>query len=251
MKRISLLCSAALLLAACGAPTTPATEETAAPATIASAEPCPDDGPRFAVTGLCTGRISNYLDPAIGLISETPDGCDWTYTEMPFSTNDEALIYRSLTCKGVTTTLEFHGGARSVELGYKTSALFEVPADAIDPVRFFVADPAAPQKAIRDLFEGIPADERPKCEIRKINLEGWPADALAIAYSDAERARLPTDEPIAMCGEFGRDEDSASYWRVFGGYAWFFNMGQDAQDFDPGSFMIFRKDAAGAWNLVP
>lgn len=251
MKRISLLCSAALLLAACGAPTTPATEEAAAPATTASAEPCPDDGPRFAVTGLCTGRISNYLDPAIGLISEMPDGCDWTYTEMPFPTNDEALIYRSLTCKGVTTTLEFHGGARSVELGYKTSALFEVPADAIDPVRFFVADPADPQKAIRDLFEGIPADERPKCEIRRINLEGWPADALAIAYSDAERARLPTDEPIAMCGEFGRDEDSASYWRVFGGYAWFFSMGQDAQDFDPGSFMIFRKDAAGAWNLVP
>jgi hypothetical protein len=253
MNRISLLCSAALLLAACGGPTAPAIDGAAAPEAISAspdAAPCPDDGPRFAVTGLCTGRISNYLDPAIGLISETPDGCQWNFTEMAFPGDEEVLIYRALTCKGVATALEFHGGAHSAALGYSASALYGEQALEIEPVRFFVSDPADPQKVIRDLFEGIPADERAKCGIQPLGVQGEPSDALVIQYNAADRAKQPTDEPISMCGEFGRDEDSAAYWRIFGGYAWFFSLGQDTPDFDPGSFMIFKKDAGGAWNLA-
>jgi hypothetical protein len=248
MKRSGMLCGAVFLLAACGGPAAP-TPDAPAPA-AAETSSCPDDGPRFAVTGLCTGRISNYLDPAIGLLSETPDGCQWNFTEMAFPGNEEALIYRALTCKGVATTLELHGGAHSATLGYTASALYGEQAASVEPVRLFVSEPADPQKAIRDLFEGIPAAERANCEIAPYGVQGEPADALVIQYTEAERKKHPTDEPIAMCGEFGRDEDSASYWRIAGGYAWFFQMGQDTPDFDPGSFMIFRKDAAGAWNHV-
>lgn len=254
MKRISLVCSAALLLAACGAPTAPATEEAAAPEAISAkpdAAPCPDDGPRFAVTGLCTGRISNYLDPAIGLISETPTDCQWNFTEMAFPSDDEALIYRALTCKGVATQLELHGGARSAALGYVTSAFYGDQAVDVEPVRLFVSDPVDPQKAIRDLIEGVPVDERAKCHVEPLGAPGAPADALVIQYNATDRAKLPMDEPVSMCGEFGRDEDAATYWRILGGYAWFFSLGQDTPDFDPGSFMIFKKDATGAWNLAP
>lgn len=253
MNRTVMLCGAALLLASCGGQAAPAGQQAAAPEVISpkpEAAPCPDDGPRFAVTGLCTGRISNYLDPAIGLISETPDGCDWSFTEMAFPGEEEALIYRALTCKGVATRLELHGGAHSAALGYAASALFGEQALAVEPVRLFVSDPADPQKVIRDLFEGIPAAERAKCSIQPLGVQGEPSDALVIQYSEADRSKLPMDEPITMCGEFGRDEDSASFWRVFGGYAWFFQLGQDTPDFDPGSFMVFKKDAAGAWNIV-
>lgn len=252
MKRISLLCGAALLLAACGGQSAPATEA-AAPEAISArpdAAPCPDDGPRFAVTGLCTLRISNYLDPAIGLIDETPADCQWNFTEMAFPGNEEALIYRALTCKGVATQLDLHGGAKSAALGYATSAFYGDQAKDVEPVRLFVSDPADPQKPIRDVLEGVPADERAKCHVEPLGADREPSDALVIQYSAADRAKEPQDEPISMCGEFGRDEDAATYWRIFGGYAWFFSLGQDTPDFDPGSFMIFKKDAAGAWNIV-
>ena len=75
-------------------------------------------------------------------------------------------------------------------------------------------------------------------------------DALVLAYNDAERKKMPADEPISMCGEFGQDEDSATFWRIGGGYAWFFALGQDTPDIDAGSFMIFKKGADGAWTHV-
>lgn len=241
-----------LFAAACGGQSAPATED--APEAISArpeAAPCPDDGVRLPVSGICAGRASAYLDPSVELISEAPDGCDWVFTETPFPLGDEALVYRALTCKGVTTALEFHGGARSAALGYTTSAFNAGDVSEIEPVRIFVSDPADPQKVIRDLFEGIPVEERGRCEITPLNLAGYPADALVIQYSAAERAKEPQDEPIHMCGDFGFDEDSASYWRIFGGYAWFFSLGQDVPDFDPASFMLFRKGADGQWAPAP
>lgn len=240
------------LLAACGGQT-PQLETAAAPdAPSASPEaaPCPDDGPRLPITGICAGRAINYVDPEIGLMTETPDGCAWGFTETPMPGDNEAIVHRVLTCKGVTTTFEFSAGAHSASLSYTRSALFGEPVageDPIEPVRIFISDPADPQKVIRDLVENAPEAERAKCSVQPTNLQGWPKDSLALQFSAAERAKLSQDEPITMCGPFGRDEDSAAYWRIFGGYAWFFSLGQDIPDIDPGSFMLFRKGADGVW----
>lgn len=239
---------AVLFAAACGQPTAPATETAAAPAeaTAPAAEStCPDDGPRLALTQLCAGRVINYLDPNVGLIQETPDGCEWLFTETPFA--EDVLVYRALKCKDVATALDYRGGAQSAALGYKTSALYADAAPATEPVRIFVSDPADPQKIIRDQLQAAPAAERAKCEIQPANNDFWPKDALVLTYTKAERAKQPTDEPISMCGPFGNDEDSAAYWRIAFGHAWFFSMGQDSADFDPGSFMLFRKGADGSW----
>jgi hypothetical protein len=46
---------------------------------------------------------------------------------------------------------------------------------------------------------------------------GWPKDALVRQFSQADRAALPLDEPAPMCGPYGRDEDAATFWRIFGG----------------------------------
>lgn len=251
MKTIHAALAACALLAACGEQK-PA-ETAAAPQTPASivAAPCPDDGPRLPVTGICTGRAINYIDPAIGLITTTPDGCQWVPAETPFPNGEEALVYRVLSCKGVTTALELHGGAHSAALGYASSALFGDAAKEQEPVKIFTTDPADPQKAIRDLFESIPEAERPTCAIEPAGIDGWPKDALVIRPNAAARDKLPKDGPLAACGPYGVDEDSQTFWRVGQGYAYYFNLGQEEIDFDPGSFVLFVKGADGTWSPKP
>lgn len=244
--------TALILLAACGGETPPV-ETAASPEAISArpeAAPCPDDGPRLTVTGICAGRAINYVDPAIGLATETPDGCTWGFNETPLPSGDEAIVYRVLSCKGVTTAFEFGAGAHSAALTYTTSALYggQIPGDEpIEPVRIFMVEPSDPQKVIRDLVENAPEAERAKCSVQAANAPGWPKDALVMQFSAADRAKLPMNEPVSMCGPYGRDEDAATFWRIFGGYAWFFSLGQDTPDFDPGSFMLFRLGADGAW----
>ena len=244
--------SIALLAAACGPQVAPA----AAPVPEAlsakpEAAPCPDDGHRLALTQLCSARVVNDLDPAIGLATESPDGCDWKFTETPMPDPNEVIVFRALECKGVMTALEVHGGAHSAALGYAKSALYGDSALSVEPVRMFISDPADPKKVIRDLLEGVPAPERAKCDVRPVEASiGWPGDALALHSDAAERTNLPAGEPASMCGDLGRDEDTTSFWRITGGYAMFFELGQDIPDIDAGSFMIFHKGADGAWAHV-
>jgi hypothetical protein len=244
--------TALTLLVACGGQSPPAETAAATDALSASPEaaPCPDDGPRLPVTGICAGRAVNYVNPEIGLATETPEGCTWGFTETPLPSGDEAIVYRVLACKGVTTAFEFGAGAHSAALTYTASALQgdQAVGDApIEPVRIFMADPADPQKVIRDLVENAPEAERAKCSVQAANAPGWPKDALVMQFTEAERAALSMDEPVSMCGPYGRDEDATAFWRIFGGYAWFFSLGQDTPDFDPGSFMLFTKGADGTW----
>ena len=244
--------AALTLLVACGGQSPPV-ETAASPEALSAkpkAAPCPDDGPRLPVTGICAGRAINYVDPEIGLATETPEGCTWGFTETPLPNGDEAIVYRVLTCKGVTTAFEFGAGAHSAALTYTASALYGdqvVGDEPIEPVRIFMVEPADPQKVIRDLVENAPEAERAKCSVQPANASGWPKDALVMQFSEADRAALPMDEPVSMCGPYGRDEDAVTFWRIFGGYAWFFSLGQDTPDFDPGSFMLFTKGADGAW----
>lgn len=222
-----------------------ATETTVAATDAAATEPCPDDGPRFPGTGLCTGRISNYIDPARLPEINAPEGCEWTFNETMMI--DQALIYRALSCKGVTTQLEFSAGAQTADLTYVTSALGYENTEAFPLVKVFVSDPAAPQAVIASLKNDLPAEEQAKCIVRSANIDGWPTDAVVLAYNDADTATLPTDEPNAVCGPYGLDEDTQNYWIVRNGYAFFFQLGQDDTDIDPGSFTVLTKYADGTW----
>ncbi len=65
--------------------------------------------------------------------------------------------------------------------------------------------------------------------------------------SAAEAAKARKDEPRTACGPVGLDEDSETYWRVFQGYSWFFELGQDEAEIDPGSLTLIHKDAQGKW----
>jgi len=238
-----------LLLTGC----TPVAAPPPAPAPVTpTAEACPDDGPRLPNTGLCVGRSINYIDPAniSPDSSPLPDGCSWTMNDLGLPL-DEAIIYRAMSCKGVTTTLAFAGGARSASLEYVRSALFGESAGGQEPVRLFTQWEGDPDGFFKDYVSQLDAPENTQCEVQPVKIEGWPAGARVIGPNAATAATLTDDGPMSMCGPLGIDTGSQTYWLDRHGYHWFFNLGQDSVDFDPASLTLMRKNANGEWEVAP
>ncbi len=225
----------------------------AAPGTTAqAAESCPDDGARLPITGLCAGRAANYLNMVEGTLPDGPEGCSWTVqeTEMPAG---EVLLYMALQCGDKATKLTFEGGAQLAELKYETSAQLGDELKGQTLIKIASADPAAPTANVLSVARAAMEDqaEAAKCEVRPAGIEGWPADALVVDVSAAEAAKAPKDEPRAACGPFGLNEDSQAYWRVFQGFSWYFELGQDNAEIDPRSLTLMSKDEKGEWGQVP
>ncbi|MDE8653159.1 hypothetical protein [Novosphingobium album (ex Liu et al. 2023)] len=200
---------------------------------------CSDDGPRLAGSGICVSRAVNYMDyPAAEV--PTPPGCAWVVNETALP-DEEWLIYRALSCKGVTTTLAFSGGKRRAQLTYVKSALAGDARKNERAASVIGADPDA-KNAIRNFARaaiGNPAQAR-DCDVRPAGVEGWPADALVVDVSTA--AGATADGPRAACGPYGLDEDAMSFWRPIGEMAVFFTLGQDAMEVEPGSFAIVEAE---------
>ena len=248
MRLFLIAALASMSLAACG----PTPAQVAAAETPLTPTPsrCADDGPRFPVTGLCVGRISNYYDPEVLLpirAMEAPAGktCKWVFTETQMI--DDALIYRALSCDGVTTNLEFSAGAHRAGLTYAKSALFTNPTPDFEIAKVFLADPRDAQSPLKERIAELPAAERAKCVISPANIQGWPKDALWITYNVEAAKSLPSGEVNSVCGDFGMDQDSQKFWLLRQGYAFSFDLGQEQSDIDPQSFLIFAKSADGTW----
>jgi hypothetical protein len=214
----------------------------------AAVAPCRDDGPRLPGTGICQSSVHAFLTPAEG--AEMPgiaDGCSWGVNETMLPQN-EALLYNAMTCNGVTTKLAFAGGASKAILSYETSALGATQGK--DLIELWGVDPD-PQGALKAAIAALPAGEQAVCVIEPAGVDGWPKDALVIRPNAAARASMPNDGPIAACGPYGVDEDSATYWRIAQGYAWFFDLGQDQLDFDPGSITVISNADGNGWIIKP
>jgi hypothetical protein len=244
MRNFIVVAAAALSLAAC----VPSGTDTADPETAESG--CRDEGAPLAGTGLCQSVATAMLAmPPEGAQAETfPEGCEAVVNEVMLP-GDEALLYRAARCNGTTTQLAFAGGAQSAEISIETLAFDPAAEPGQVVIRLFGTEPN-PQGALTAAIAALPAAEQGQCEIRAAGIEGWPADALVIAPTAAARARMPQNEPIQACGPLGLDEDSTRYWRVAQGYAWFFDLGQESQGFDPASLTRVRRDADGAWTVV-
>lgn len=161
----------------------------------------------------------------------------------------EYLLYLAAECKGKVTALEFEGGAHMAHLSYVTSALAGDVVKGQKVVEIGSAEPSAPNAAVLTITRAAIKNgtEAAKCQVRPAKIAGWPADAVVVDVSAAEAAKAPKDEPRTACGPYGLDEDSQRFWRVFQGFAWFFELGQDEMEIDPGSFTIVRKDDRGNW----
>jgi len=245
---------ATLMLTACGnGAVGNATTNSGSEAASVAAEhggSCPDDGGRLPITGLCSGRAVNYLNTAGGDPLEAPEGCNWIVQETRFA--QDVLLYRALKCGAKATRLTFSSGAGLAELAYETAAYGDVE-NALKGqvlVRVTGSDPADRTadllRVARDAIDD-PA-EKAGCSVRNAGIDGWPEDALVVDVSKAEAEKVGADGPRTACGPFGLDEDSTSYWRVFQGHSWFFQLGQDAAQIDPGSFTLMRKGKNGAWS---
>lgn len=249
MNRIIIGLSALALCAACKPAEAPVATASATPIPYSDSG-CPDDGPRLPLTNVCQGRAVAYLGDNAGAREPTlPDGCTWTVNETLLSA-DEALLYRAASCKGVTTQLAFAAGAHAGSLTYAASAAAGDAWKGNEVIQLYGVDPD-PQGALKGFIAALPKAEQAKCEIQTAGYDGWPKDALVIGPTKAARAKAPKDEPLAMCGDHGIDEDSQTYWRIKQGYAWFFTLGQDETDFDPASMTIITKGADGAWGAKP
>ena len=217
-----LLCC---FLAACGG----GGKEAKAPAPSSAASPAP------------AAEVSPLVF-AGGKRPNPPMGCQWVMQslEMP---GDEFLFYLGAECQGKIRRLEYNGGAHKAELKFdeKSPAVVEI----------WSAEPGQGPKAVEGHVRGmLKKAEAAKCFVRPARNEFFPADALVVDVSDAEAAKAPKDEPRNACGQYGLDEDSQSFWRVFQGYAWYFNLGQDEPEIDPGSLTLARKDVNGKWVAV-
>lgn len=223
----------------------------AAPRRIAvPSESCADDGDRLPVTGLCAGRAVNHLDIVARELPDAPEGCRWVVQETPFA--GQVLLYRALRCGDRTTRLAFAGGAGLAELSYDTIAWGDDQQLSKGQVLVRVgrsdkSDPTAALLATTRAAIETPA-ERAGCSVRNARIDGWPADALVVDVSAAEAAREPPDGPRFACGPFGFNGDESSYWRVFQGHSWFFQLGQDLEQIDAASFTLMAKNARGEWS---
>jgi hypothetical protein len=241
---------AGTLLAGCS-PAKPSTTEaakteatgTAAPASaptnsVASAEPCADDGDRLPLSGLCQARGVNYVDFAEGPRPEADAGCDWVLSEVQMI--DQVLLYMGQKCGDKTTKLEFSAGAKSAEITLTSSPKAGVLPDGEGMLvaRVFTTDGADAKAAVLSRVREAIEDqaESARCVVKTPMRAGWPADAMVV---EDPKVIQPKDEVgDSSCGTYGNSPDSSAFWRVIGDYAVHFDLGQDVWEIDPGSFTI-------------
>lgn len=204
---------------------------------------CPDDGPRLPGSGVCRGRAVNYLNIVGGVAPDLMDGCDWVVNETLMPGGDY-LFYLAASCGPVVSQLEFVAGAKFADLRVARSAMNGgKPGGKIITVG--MVDENDPYKTIlthaRDAMVDKAAAAR--CIVRLAH-EPSVADELVVDFNLAETAKDAGDGPRYPCGPFGYDDEEWTFWRIFDGYAWFFDFGQDVyQDIDPRSLTIVVAEA--------
>lgn len=213
---------------------------------------CPDGGPKLPVTGICQGQAGDYLlntgDPNAYLL---PDhSCDWVVNETQMI--DGVLLYKALRCNGITTQLEFGGGAHYATLDIARSALSAsnggTPQGETRVVWITHVDPANPVpdllRASRDGMEGPTPGVNCVLEPAESG-DGWVfgPDAASMAAQDG-----PTPP---MCGVFSDGDGVMRWWRVVADFGMLIDLpGEAYQDFDPATLTLLRKTPAGAWQVA-
>lgn len=211
------------------------------PLIVASSD-CPDDGPRLSGSGICQGRGVNYLEFTVGEAPLLSEGCEWKLNETRMPEGDY-LLYLAAACKGVITELEFSSGAHLASVAVVKSALDggEVFVDLMNVVPLKTANP---QNEVLKLSRQQVNDPSEAAKCRIVNYTDEPSDDRFTIekYSLEEITELAQDGPLDdRCGRFGTYGEITAYWRIFGGYAWFIKLQDDAyQDIDPRSLTVVK-----------
>lgn len=211
---------------------------------------CGADERRLPLTGLCEGDAFKSLNMEASASPEAADGCEWKVMETQIV--GDVLLYRGLKCDAGETKLEFAGGAERAELQLVTSAFLGKIDEPPTYVYVYTIEGDAKQGVTERAREAMEDEaEAAICNARNADIEEWPSDALLVDVPPAEAAKSPSGEIRTACGPLGLNEDETSYWRVAQGYGWFFQLGQDAFEIDPGSFTLMTKGPDGSWGVAP
>jgi hypothetical protein len=179
---------------------------------------------------------------APGTRPKPPAGCEWALnrTELPGS---RMLLYLAAKCNGSTRTLYYNATAEKAYFSIQQGG----PA-VVEMMRIENEDgDAAIVRYARAAMNAKTSASQ--CAVRPAKVAFWPADARVVDVSEAEAAKAPKDEPRTACGKYGLDEDAQVFWRTFQGFAWYFDLGQDEFEIDPGSLTLVRKDEGGNWSI--
>jgi len=203
---------------------------------------CKDSAERLAGSGVCRTEWQVALQAIDAPAGSLPDDCSWVLQETPFK--DQYLLYLAASCEGTTSKLVHVGGADKETFFIETSALYEGPLQIQEgwaPITAIPSDPDSPTASLlaftRAAMQGIGNSD--ECIVRPAQVEGWPEDAFVV--DEASPTKTVLDGPRSACGTFGYTEESTAYWRVFGGFSWFFELGQDAYaDIDPRTFTVIE-----------
>lgn len=252
MNKTALLTGlVSLIVMGCSGGSDAAAEDKASTSESADAASCADDGGRLALTNLCEGRSINYLNMETSASPEPAEGCEWKVMETQVV--EDVLLYRGLKCGEFETQLEFSGGAERAELRLVSSAY----SGKIDDAAIEESSPMVYIYTIEgDALKGVTERaisaietkaEAAGCAAKFAKEEYWPSDAIVVDIPAAQAAKEADDGPRVACGPLGLDQDSTSFWRVGQGFGYYFNMGQDAFEIDPGSFTMMTKGPDGTW----
>jgi len=212
-----------------------------------AASPCAKDDQRLALTGLCRSQAISALKMKASASPPADEGCEWTVMETQLPAG-EVLLFRGLKCGARETRLEFAGGAHRAELQLAESAFSGRLEEPVTQIYVYTLEGDL-LKAVADRAREATTspEEAAGCTARPVRIEGWPGDAIIVDVSTAEAAKAPADEPRTACGPLGLNQGEQAFWRAGQGYGWFFSMGQDAFEIDPGSLTVITKGADGRW----
>lgn len=207
---------------------------TPAPARNAS---CPRGETPLRITGLCPAEAAEAFLAQPSTEAYKEKGCRWVVNETAMPGND-VLLYLAQRCGNETATLELSGNSRAPVLVSRTSTFGEDVK-----MRGFPVDPADSDRTINRIARAAIQD---------------PGRARQCAAQDEANGRVVVNLPARVikqmaaqgptggaCGEFGASDD-ASHWRVFGGMAWYINLGQDAwHSIDTDNVNVLQRDQIG------
>lgn len=236
------LCALVLGFAAVGA----GCGKTEAPKPVAAVNPLGEGGCaglKLKQSGICEEEGKSLLQFAPGPRPKAPSGCEWALAETELAGGDY-LLYLAAKCGGKMRQLEYSGGAHKAELKYGENGPAVVSIYGMEPGE----GNAAVLRHARELIKN--KAEAAKCAVRPAGVDGWPGDALVVDVSAAEAAKARKDEPRSACGPLGLNEDAQMFWRTFQTFAWYFDLGQDEFEIDPGSLTMVVQQEGGKWSRV-
>ena len=199
---------------------------------------CPRGETPLPLTGLCPGAAQAAFLAKPKTPTYRDKACRWVVNETAMH-GGEVLLYLAQRCGNQTATLALSGNPKAPRLVSRTEAFGEdvkmqgFPVDPRDDMRTIIQVARA---AIKD-----PA----KAKLCSAELQKDGQRIIVDMPLRQARKFIPDGPTGGLCGDFGFNDDG-SHWRVFGGMAWYFQLGQDLwQSIDTDNVILLRRDPAG------